>query len=200
VPLLLPIATALIFGIVVKAVWTMPAWFLLPIILLAPLEISAARLATTRIVLAAALVTVVILATPLIAWRNFLVESEGGHVFCRVASDELTRAWRAAMGRRLAIVSGDRELSLAAGFYSPDHPDVALDYGWRPSLITDDRRARDGWALVCFVNKPTCVDLADAMSADRSGVTRVEKDVTASFFGLAPVRAKVVFFLIPPQR
>jgi len=200
VPLLLPIATALISGVVVKALWTMPAWFLSPIILLAPAEISKTRLATTRIVLAAALMTAVIFAAPLVAWRDFLVESEGGHVFCRAASDELTRAWRAATGRRLAIVTGSSELSAAAAFYSPDHPDVAQDYVGAPSLISDDRRTRDGWAFVCFATRPQCLDRAEAMTAGHSGVTRVEKDVAASFFGLAPVGTKVVFFLIPPQR
>jgi len=104
------------------------------------------------------------------------------------------------MGRPLAIATGNLELSAAAGFYSPDHPDVALDYVWGPSLVSDDRRMRDGWAFVCFIDRPKCLERGEAVTEGRSGVARVEKDVAASFFGLATVGTKVVFFLIPQQR
>jgi hypothetical protein len=180
----------------------MSGWFLLPIILLAPAQIPVTRAVTMRVALAVVIITAMICAAaPLVAWRNFAAEAKNGRACCRVAVDELTKAWHAAMQRPLRLVAGDSALSQGASFYSPDHPDSVPDYLWEaPAWITDDRRAREGWAIACFANDRACLDAAAQNTAGRAGVVRVEKEVTASFFGVTSTSAKVVFTMVPPQR
>jgi hypothetical protein len=202
VPLVLPMLTAPLVGVVLTPLWTMSAWFLLPIILLAPAQIPVTHVVTMRVALAVVIITAMVFAAaPLVAWRNFAAEAKDGRACCRVAADELTNAWHAAMQRPLSLVAGDSALSLGASFYSPDHPDSAPDYLWEtPAWITDDRRAREGWAIACVANDRACLDAAAQNTAGRSGVVRVEKEVTASFFGVTSTSAKVVFTMVPPQR
>lgn len=199
VPLVLPMLTAPILGVILTPLWTMSGWFLLPIILLAPLQINLRRVATIRVALVVLIGTAVALAaSPVVAWRNFIAESK--RACCRVVSDELTRAWRQTMGRPLTIVAGDTALAGAATFYSPDHPDSVPDYlWWMPPWITAQRRAREGWAIVCFVEDHACLDRASRNTTGLSGVVRIEKDATASFLGMASTSAQVAFVMIPPQ-
>ena len=135
VPLVLPILTAPLIGVVLTPLWTMSAWFLLPIILLAPAQIPVTRAVTMRVALAVVIITAVVFAAaPLVAWRNFAAEAKDGRACCRVAVDELTKAWHAAMQRPLSLVAGDSALSQGASFYSSDHPDSAPDYLGDPGL------------------------------------------------------------------
>jgi 4-amino-4-deoxy-L-arabinose transferase-like glycosyltransferase len=202
VPLVLPVLTAPIIGVTLTPLWTMSAWFLLPIVLLAPARITVTHAATMRVALAVIIVTAVaFVAAPVVAWHNFAAEAPSGNAYCRVAADELTRAWRAATGRPLTLVVGNGALSWGATVYSPDHPDSAPDHLWPkpPPWITDARRAREGFAVVCFADEGACVDAADRKTAGWAGVVRVEKELTVSFFGLTSATAKVVFALVPPQ-
>jgi 4-amino-4-deoxy-L-arabinose transferase-like glycosyltransferase len=202
VPLLLPLLTAPLLGIKLSSLWTMSGWFLLPIVLLAPAEITPSRAAVMRVPIGVALITVAVLvAAPFVAWQNYLREARHGQVYHRAVSAELTQAWRTAMRRPLTIVSGDLVLTHAISFYSPDHPDAAVDDSL-PSVpwITDDRRARQGWAAVCFAKDPGCIDRIERNAAGAAGVIRVEKELTVSFLGRWKNTEQFVFLLIPPQR
>jgi hypothetical protein len=199
VPLLLPLLTAPIIGVTLTSLWTMSAWFLLPIVLLAPAQFTVTRSTTMRVAFAVIIVTaVVFVAAPVVAWNNFAAEAPRGRV-CRVAIDALTRAWRASIGQPLTLVVGDGGLSWGATLYSPDHPDAAPFGLPTPPRITDARRAREGFAVVCSADDRACLDMADRETAGRPGVVRVEKELTASFFGLTSATARVVFTLVPPQ-
>ncbi len=202
VPLMLPMLTAPIIGVILTPLWTMSGWFLLPIILLSPAQLTVRRAATMRVALAVAIVTAAVLAAaPVVAWHNFAAEAETGHVCCRSASDELTRAWHAATGRPLALVSGDSALAQGATFYSADHPDSAPDFEWdTPPWVTDARRARDGFAVICFASDRACLAAAEQSAAGHSSVVRAARNVTASFFGVASASAKIALTMVPPQR
>jgi Dolichyl-phosphate-mannose-protein mannosyltransferase len=203
VPLILPMLTAPIVGVILTPLWTMSGWFLLPIILLSPAELTVRRAATMRVALAVAIVTAVVLAAaPVVAWHNFTAEAENGRVCCRSASDELTRVWHEATGRPLTLVSGDSSLAQGTTFYSADHPDSAPAFEWEtPPWVTDSRRAGEGFAVICFANDRACDAAAEQNAAGRSGVVvRIEKDVTASFFGMASASAKIALTMVPPQR
>jgi hypothetical protein len=202
VPLLLPMLTAPIIGVNLTSLWTMSAWFLLPIVLLAPEQITLTRVAAVRVAFGVAVTTaVVLLAAPVVAWSNYVRESNDGRAYYRVVSEELTRTWRSAMRQPLTIVSGDTSLAGAASFYSPDHPDSTPFFAWRDTpWVTDDRRMREGWASVCFAADRACLNSIASNSAGHSGVVRAEKEITASFFGASRATAKVIFVMVPPQR
>src|SRR5262249_16764337 len=124
VPLLLPIAMGPIGGIEFSALWTMPAWFLLPIVLLAPREAEVSRLGSIRLAFCVLCVSLAVLvASPAIAWVRFIQESaKPGRAHFAAVSRELSQAWRRAMERPLAIVTGHTDFANAATFYSPEHP------------------------------------------------------------------------------
>ena len=202
VPLILPMLTAPIIGVILTPLWTMSGWFLLPIILLSPAELIVRRAATMRVALAVAIVSAVVLAAaPVVAWHNFAAEAANGRVCCRSASDALTRAWHEATGRPLTLVFGDSALAQGATFYGADQPDSAPVFEWEtPPWVTDARRANEGFAVICFAADRACRAAAEASAAGRSGIIRIERDVTASFFGIASASAKIALMMVPPQR
>ncbi|MGC2517953.1 MAG: glycosyltransferase family 39 protein, partial [Burkholderiales bacterium] len=117
--LLLPMLTAPVIGIKLTSLWTMSAWFLLPIVLLGPPQLTLPRAAAVRVALGVAVVTVVVLAAaPVVAWIRYEKDSKNDRAYYRVLSKELTRYWRTAMQRPLTIVSGDLSVAQAVSFYS----------------------------------------------------------------------------------
>jgi 4-amino-4-deoxy-L-arabinose transferase-like glycosyltransferase len=201
-PLLLPMLTAPLIGVELTSLWTMSAWFLLPIVLLAPTQITLTRASAVRVAVGVAVMTAACLvAAPAIAWNNYMRESKNGRAYYQVVSEELTRAWRATMRRPLSIVTGDYPLALATSFYSQDHPDSTPYFG-SPAApwVTDERRAREGWASVCFANDKPCLDQTARNSAGRSGVVRVGEELSVSFFGMSSASAQFVFVMVPPQQ
>jgi len=201
VPLLLPMLTAPLIGVNLTSLWTMSAWFLLPIVLLAPPQAVLSRATTMRVAIGVAVLTAAILAaSPVVAWRNYFRESKDGRAYYGVVSKELTKVWRTRMHRPLTIVTGNYSLALAAGFYSPDHPDSTPNFAWETTpWVNAGRRAREGWAVVCLAKDRACIDEAERSTSGWPGVERVESDLPVSFFGMDGASAKVVFLLVPPR-
>jgi 4-amino-4-deoxy-L-arabinose transferase-like glycosyltransferase len=201
-PLLLPIVTAPIAQVQVTSLWTMSAWFLLPIVLLAPSTISLPREAAVNIGIAVLAITVVSLAAaPALAWTYHLYGTKEGRSFYRLASAEITRLWRGEMGTRLSIVTGDQDFSAAAAFYSPDHPDYmpAFDLAAAP-WITPRRLEIEGWVAICRLDDVVCVEHSDRQVAGNSAARRLEIELTPSFLGYSGPSGRFVVILSPPAR
>jgi len=202
VPLLLPLVVSPLAGIKFTPLWTMPAWFLLPIVLLSPPQAMVSRLDAVRLAFVVLCISLAVLAaSPAVAWARFTQEQTKPRAHSAAVSQELTRAWRKAVQGPLAIVAGDLDLASAVTFYSPDHP-LFWSYN-RPAStpwITDAERARRGWAAVCPAIEPTCVSLMQRADAKSAGVTRVEFDHAAKFLGRRGPTMRFVFVLVPPSR
>ena len=202
VPLLLPIVVLPLIGIKFSALWTLPAWFLLPIVLLSPPEAAVKRLDAVRVAFIVLCVSLAILAaSPAIAWARFVQEQATGRAHFAAVSQELTRAWRQAVQQPLALVASSTDFANAAAFYSGDHPrswDLA-----DPQLtpwITQDRRPRDGWAAVCPATEQVCLSLVKLAVAQSAGVTRLEFEHAAAFLGRRGPPARFVLVLVPPSK
>ena len=143
VPLLLPFVVLPLSGIKFSALWTLPAWFLLPVVLLAPPEAAVKRLDAVRVAFVVLCVSLAVLAaSPAVAWARFVEEQAKPRAHFAAVSQELTRAWRRAVKQPLAIVASSTDFANAAAFYSGDHP-KSWDLG-DPQLtpwIAEDRRA-----------------------------------------------------------
>jgi len=203
VPLLLPLVVSPLGGIKFTPLWTMPAWFLLPVILLSPQQATVSRLDAVRLAFVVLLISLLVLAaSPAVAWARFTQEQAKPRVHSAAVSQELTRAWHKAMQRPLAIVTGDLDLANAVTFYSGDHPRY-WSHGrpqWTPS-ITEEERARHGWAAVCpAVAEGECLSLMERGRAQSTGVTRVEFAHAAEFLGRRGPTERFVFVLVPPSR
>ncbi len=197
VQILLPALSAPFLGVELTPLWTMQAWFLLPIILLAP---QTAVVPRSRAVAIAALVIAIaalaLVAAPVVAWRKHVNGTKHGEAYYRPISDEITREWRRHTDRPLTIVMGD--LAEAVTFYGPGHPDsvrrFSLDFApW----VTPERLVREGYAIVC--SEPTCTGLAARLAAAEPRAIRREVELSRRYLGRQGPGARFVVVIMPPS-
>jgi 4-amino-4-deoxy-L-arabinose transferase-like glycosyltransferase len=201
-PLLLPIIVMPLIGIKFSALWTLPAWFLLPIVLLSPQQAEVKRPDAVRLAFVVACLSVALLAaSPAIAWARFVNEApKPDRAHFAAVSAELTRVWRLAMKQPLKLVGSDTDFANAATFYSSEHP-----RSWNlgdPQLtpwIVADRPPRDGWAAVCPADVPSCLGFVNQVVGNAPGVVRQEYVHAATFLGRRGPPVHFVFVLVPPR-
>jgi hypothetical protein len=201
VPLVLPVIVALLFGVRIVSIWTIPAWFLLPIILLSPSTVAVSPLVARRMTALAMATTVAsLIVAPLIALYFHYQNPEDGRPYYAAVSERITREWRAIVGRPLATVTGDYYVSMSPPFYSPDHPDSvpAQQFSLAP-WVTPDRMALEGWALICRAEQRECMEHAAQAQVQNMRARRVEFAVTRRFLGLESATGRFVLVVVPPQ-
>jgi 4-amino-4-deoxy-L-arabinose transferase-like glycosyltransferase len=157
VPLLLPALIAPFISAVLTPLWTMPAWFLLPIVLLRPSAVVLRRTAAAKVaVTVLAIAIAVLIAAPVLAWRNLIEGTKEGRQFYAPVAKETGERWHARTGKPLGIVMGDPYLALATTFYAADHPDSVPNFVPRTApWVTQDRLDREGWAAICAADDQT---------------------------------------------
>ena len=125
VPLLLPALVAPVIGMPLAPLSALPAWFLLPVVLLRPTSAAVTRTAAIRITAVVVAVTLAALvAAPWLALKRFVDGTGSGREYFRQIAPEVTNNWHLAMGLPLRIVMGDPGFAAATTFYSPDHPEA----------------------------------------------------------------------------
>ncbi len=203
VPLILPAIVAPILKTSVTPLWTMQAWFLLPILLLAPPSAVLIRraLITTAICIAAATI-VVITAAPIIAWSYHANGIGQSREYSHSLATELTREWRSRYGTRLSIVTGDENLAGGAAFYSQDHPDLVFVVGlWTTPWVTPERIAREGAAILCRAADPAaCIQGLQTLGVPEAVLQKSEITLANHFLGSTTRPEKFLIWLVPPTR
>lgn len=202
VPFLLPLAVSPISGIEFTPLWSMPGWFLLPIVLLSPREAAVSRTDASYVaVFVLGLSLIVLLASPVVAWAR-LVQQQGspGRAHYAAVSQELHRAWQRDVQRPLTIVTGNTEFADAAAFYIPDHPRV-WTFGDRrlTPWLTEERLEGEGWAAICPAIDKGCIASMEAASDDAEDVIRFEFSHTPSFLGWHGVPVRFVIIMVAPD-
>jgi len=201
-PLVLPAVAAPLIGTALAPLWTMPAAFLLPIVLLRPKAAELTRVATIRITALVAAVTIVTLAAaPWLAQRTHAAGSPEGREYYRLVSAAMTNAWHLGTGLPLRIVMGDRDLASAVTFYSPDHPDAmpGFETGAATPWITPERLAQDGWAAICNADDEKCVAAARQRAAGKSNVQFITYSTTNRYLGKGGKLGRFFFILAAPE-
>jgi 4-amino-4-deoxy-L-arabinose transferase-like glycosyltransferase len=198
--LLLPVPTAPLMGLELTPLWTIAAWFLLPIVLLAP---ERAKLPRARAVGVALLVGAIaagsLLAAPVLAWTRHVKRDPEDRAYYRLASAALARQWRAATAQPLRIVLGAGNVGAATAFYHPDHPDIAGNFDLRTApSITPERIAREGLAAICHAEDAVCIAAAEQHRTGRSNTTRANVELARHFLGHAGPPARFTIFVVPP--
>lgn len=203
VPLILPAIMAPILKTSVTPLWTMQAWFLLPILLLMPASVRLPHRAviTTAIGVAAATI-VIILAAPVIAWTYHANGIGQSREYTHSLASELTREWRSRYGTRLSIVTGDENLAGGAAFYSPDHPDSVFVVGlWTTPWVTPARVAREGSAILCRASDPAaCIQGLQTLGVPEATLQKTEITLANHFLGSTTRPEKFLIWLVPPAR
>jgi hypothetical protein len=203
VPLVLPAVMAPILSTSVTPLWTMQAWFLLPIILLAPASAvlsHRAMIITAICVLAATIV--IVAAAPAIAWRYHACGIGHSREYSHALATEVTREWRKRFGTPLPIVTGDENLALAATFYSDDHPDFVFVVGlWTAPWVSPERLTRDGAAIVCRADdQGYCLQAVQTLRASEPALQKIEITLASHFLGSTTRPEKFLMWLVPPAR
>ena len=201
VPLLLPPLSAPFLGVKLTPLWTMQAWFLLPIILLAPKAVILPRRAAVAVALFVLVITAAVTAVaPGLAWLNHLKENENGSAYFRLTSEEITTAWRRLTGTPLRIVLGDPNFAAAASFYSPDHPDFVPGFDlWRAPWVTEERMQREGFAVVCRADDAQCAAAALRHVAGNPLTQRREIEVPNRYLGHTSATKRFHILIVPPR-
>jgi hypothetical protein len=201
VPLLLPAIMAPILKTSVTPLWSMQAWLLLPILLLAPTSAVLSHRATITTAICVFAATLVIIATaPVLAWRYHAEGIGHSREYTHSLATELTREWRSRYGGRLSIVTGDEALAGAASFYSPDHPDFIFVAGlWTAPWVTADRVAREGAAIVCRAAEPAyCRQAVNILGTSEQALQKTEITLARHFVGSTTRPEKFLIWLVPP--
>jgi hypothetical protein len=201
VPLILPAIVAPFIGAVLTPLWTMAAWFPLPIVLLRPAAAKLTRIAAIRITALVVAVTAGALAVaPWLAWRTHVNGTKEGREYYRAVSAQVTEVWRPAVFGPLRIVMGDPGLVLAVTFYSPDHPDSVPNFMLETApWVTAERLAREGWMAVCNADDQNCIGEASRRVAERTDAQFVNFATTSRYRGDPGKLGRFTFVLVPPQ-
>ena len=217
-PLLLPVVGTLAIGSTPTALWSMPAWMLLPVILLSPPTV---KIAPFNLQLMLGLVIaeplVMVIAAPAIA----IVIHRGGieppAAYGRLLASETEHVWRQATPRPLRFVGCDVADEVVA--YAEDKPhalpwrvfkgDVADavyadKFNWPPSRAanqgpSDTKLTADGMALVCSADRADWVESAAARAARDPASRRIDLVATRDFLGFLGRPERYVIFIIPPR-
>jgi hypothetical protein len=216
-PLLLPIVGTLAIGTAPTALWSMPAWTLLPVLMLSPaaVKIEAGNL---RVMLGASVAEplVMVILAPAVALTIHLIGVKPPAAHGRLLAADTEQAWRQVTSRPLRFVgcdaadevityAKDRPRVLPWRLYNGDVADLiyALEYGWPQSpkdkQVSEAQLAADGMALVCSTDRSDWVQAAAARAARDPSSRRIEVEARRDFLGFPGRPARYAIFIIPPR-
>lgn len=198
---LVPPLAAPFLGLLLTSLWTMAAWFLLPILLLAPANMTFSRAATTRLAFSVVAFTIcaVALLAPALSWRNFKDGHNEWRGYARDLAGVVTREWRGLVGRPVPVVMGDPRLSAALTFYGDGHPDSVPGFELRDTpWLTAEKVRRSGWIAVCEAADANCVATAASLSAHDPRARRFTVTLTPTYVGQSAAPAHFSVVLSPP--
>jgi 4-amino-4-deoxy-L-arabinose transferase-like glycosyltransferase len=200
VPLVTPMPVAIIMGVHITSLWTMQAWFLLPILLLAPPAAVLRRPAAIGVAALVALITLgALLASPAIAWVRHINGTKEARSYFRLLAAEAGARFQSATGRPLSIVAGDPLLTVATTFYATSHPDAlpGSDLQTAP-WITPARLAQEGWVALCKSGDDDCLNLARRLLGERSDAILADVKLVPRFLGVNGPPQVFTLLLVPP--
>lgn len=196
--IVLPMPFALAMGLRIVPLWTMPAWTLLPIVLLASPLVVVGRAAVRKIVASTALFTLTMLAAaPGVALAIHLTNPPGSFEYASLLADRIAQQWRSRSATAIPLVAGDTVLAANTAFY--------LKTTTR-SFDTTDRAAltqvarTKGAVLVCPATDPGCLATAEQIASGQSEIIRSEVRLSRPLFGFAGGSVHDVFWLVLPAQ
>jgi hypothetical protein len=190
-PLLLPAILNLIVPTRLTSLWTIPNWLLLPVVLLQSPLVRVTRAHAGRLLGAAVLFAVAILAAaPLIA---AIVHRNGGdtkQAYYRALAQAAHAKWQEATTAPVRYLGGDHELARGAAFYLPGGAANASGLG------DASVRAGGGIALLCDSMDDACIQRIETFR--RPETRQSEVTITVSLCGWYPRSRRFVISIVPP--
>jgi hypothetical protein len=196
----------------------MPAWTLLPVLLLSSPAIKFTPIYSQRI-LAAALIApfLALIAAPVVAIAIHWAGVQGPIAHGRLLATETERAWHQVTLQPLRFVgcdvadavityAVDRPRSVGLRSFQGNVADQIYAEAWHwpdadpaTSASTDAQLTRSGMALVCSAEQADWVQAAVARASQNPASRRIEVALARSFLGIGGRIQRYVIFIIPPQ-
>jgi 4-amino-4-deoxy-L-arabinose transferase-like glycosyltransferase len=193
VPFLLPVIGALASGTEITSLWSMPAWTLLPVLLLSSPAVTVSAADTRRILAAATVVPLIMLiAAPAIAIQVHRAGPQPAAAHARLLAMQIERAWHEATAQPLRFVGGDAEIAYGVIAYAGDRPRALPDMA-PPS---DLELAQSGMALVCFAEDTGCVHEAESRAPTGR---RIEAEILRNYWRMPGKPQRYTIVIVPPR-
>jgi hypothetical protein len=199
-PLLLPIAAAVVAKEEIVSLWSIGSMTLFPVVLLSSAQVTITRTALRRILgLAMAAPVVALALSPAIAIVIHLRGVPNYATHYRLLAQAVEKVWRQTTERPLRLIGSYDDLLYGTLIYFPQAPSTyeIMNPGVTP--WTDAARiARDGIALFCPVEMVACVQAMNERAARGPAGQRVEVELSRRYFGTADPPVRYLIVTIPP--
>lgn len=195
-PFLLPVIGALTSGTELTSLWSMPAWTLLPVLLLSSAALTVAEADTRRVLVAAVVVPfAMLLASPLIAINVQRNGPAPAAAHARLLATEIERLWHQATPQPLRFVDGDPEIAYDVVAASVERP-RALPNMSSPGAA---ELKRSGIVIVCFADDTSCRAAAAAHAASMPGSSTSETEIVRNYFSFPGKPRRYSIVILPPD-
>jgi hypothetical protein len=200
IPLVLPIAAAVVAQEEVVSLWSIGSMTLVPVVLLSSAQVTITRTEMRRVlVLAMAAPIIAAALSPAIAIviHRRGVPNHATHY--RLVAQAVEKAWRQTSDQPLRLIGSYDNLLYGALFYFPGGPSTLEITNPGVTPWTDEARiAREGIALFCPVEETRCVQAMNERAARSPAARRVEVELSRSYFGAADKPVRYAIVTIPP--
>ncbi len=193
-PLLLPAFAAVAGRAEITSLWSMPAFSLLPVLLLSSPAATIRAADTRRILLGAAVLPLVMLVvSPLIAIIAQRAGPAPASAQASLLAGEVERLWYQSTSQPLRFIGGDADLAYSVAAYAADHPRALIGMAAPPA----SELARSGFVRLCFAEDPGC--RRDAAASRGPAAKLVETEIVRNFLRFAGKPQRYTIYVVPPQ-
>lgn len=193
-PLLLPAIAAVAGRAEITSLWSMPAFSLLPVLLLSSPGITIRAVDTRRILLGAAVLPLLMLiVSPLITIAAQRAAPAPASAQAPLLAGEVERLWYQSTPQPLRFIGGDADLAYGVAAYAAGRP-RALTGMPEPSA---GELARSGFVWLCFGEDMNC--RSQAVRRGGPAAKLVETQIVRDFLRFAGKPQRYTIYVVPPQ-
>lgn len=193
--ILLPMPFALLGGIRLVPLWTMPGWTLLPLVLLTSPLIAVDREAVRRIAAGTALfVLAALAASPGVAYVIHRNSPPGEAEYASLLASYIAREWSQRSGDApIPLVAGETTLAINTAYYLRSR---ARPFG--ADIAANRAAAAAGAVLVCPAADAACIAMAADIAKGQNEIRRSQVRLSRPLFGNPGAEVRDVFMIVPP--
>jgi len=193
-PLLLPAIAAVAGGAEITSLWSMPAFSLLPVMLLSSPAVTTRAIDTRRILLGAAMLPIVMLVVaPLITIAAQRAGPAPASAQASLLAGEVERLWHQSTPQPLRFIGGDEDLAYGVTAYAVDRPRALTGM---PEHAKREL-AQSGFVWLCFAEDGVCRSHGIARSGP--GAKLVETQIVRNFLRFAGKPQRYTIYVVLPQ-
>lgn len=199
-PISLPIPVALLNNTRLASIWTMSACVLAPIVFLSSPRIKISS-AVARQLLAAAIIFSLsaLVMAPARALRIREVGALNLGAEYKPIAHAVEKEWRKTNNTKLTIVGSYANLVNGVSFYMQDRPSVLnVEGAGITPWIGPERIRQEGIAIVCPIERESCIQAAETIARNWPSAKRVERAIARHYRGAASKAKRYLIITIPP--